>query len=269
MNNISIGIKKFLTNKNTVTVIGVVAAVLVLYVGYNWRVRQATNPITVPYAVKTIKPGVQITTDMVGETEVPPAMLQGDVIRSKENVINKYSNADSIIPEGSLFYARAVVEKEQLPSSIILDYPKGYVLYYMDVNTTTTYGNSIYPGNYIDIYLKAINKIDENTNAAGNDKIMVGKLLENVKVLAVKDSAGNAVFSNVDDNSTPAMIIFAVPSEYFILLKKAGFLRAYDTSLIPVPTSESLKDNPGELQLSSNDLKDFINRVTMWTEGNN
>ncbi|MBO5138017.1 MAG: hypothetical protein J6B89_00045 [Bacilli bacterium] len=266
MNNISIGIKKFLTNKNTVTIVGVVAAVLVLYIGYNWRVKQATNPISVPYAIKTIKPGLQITEDMVGETEVPPAMLKGDVIRSKESVINKYSNADSIIPEGSLFYSRSVVEKEMLPNSIILDYPKGYVLYYMDVNTTTTYGNSIYPGNYIDIYLKAINKIDD-TNNSDNDKIMVGKLLENVKVLAVKDSAGNAVFSNVDDNTTPAMIIFAVPSEYFILLKKAGFLRAYDTSLIPVPTSESLKDNPGELQLSSNDLKDFINRVTMWTDG--
>lgn len=266
MNNISIGIKKFLTNKNTVTIIGVIAAVLVLYVGYNFRVKQATNPVTIPYAVQTIKPGILITSEMVGETDVPPAMLKGEVIRSKESVIGKYSNVDSIIPEGSLFYSRSVVEKEMLPSSIIMDYPKGYVLYYMDVDTTTTYGNSIYPGNYIDIYLKAINRIEE-TNTAGNDKIMVGKLLENVKVLAVKDSAGNAVFSNVDDNTTPAMIIFAVPSEYFILLKKAGFLRTYDTSLIPVPTSESLKDNPGELQLSSNDLKDFINRVTMWTDG--
>ena len=49
-------------------------------------------------------------------------------------------------------------------------------------------------------------------------------------------------------------------------LKKAGFLRAYDSTLIPVPTDESLKDTPGELKLSSNDLKDFINRVTEWTE---
>lgn len=265
MNNISMGIKKFLTNKNTVTIVCVIAAVLVLYVGYNWRVKQATNPITLPYAIKTIKPGVQITSDMIGETDVPPSMLKGDVIRNKDKVIGMYSNADSVIPEGSLFYARSVVEKDQLPFSIITDYPKGYVLYYMDVDTTTTYGNSIYPGNYIDIYLKAINKVDDN-NSTENDKIMVGKLLENIKVLAVKDSDGNAVFSNVDDNATPAMIIFAVPSEYFILLKKAGFLRTYDTSLIPVPTSESLQDKPGELQLTSNDLKDFINRVTVWTD---
>ena len=42
------GLLKFLQNKNTVTVIGVVAAVLVLYVGYNIRVKNAINPITVP-----------------------------------------------------------------------------------------------------------------------------------------------------------------------------------------------------------------------------
>ena len=36
----------------------------------------------------------------------------------------------------------------------------------------TTYGNSIYPGNYIDIYMKAINE---------NGQLMVGKLVENIK----------------------------------------------------------------------------------------
>ena len=39
------GLLKFLQNKNTVTVIGVVAAVLVLYVGYNIRVKNTINPI--------------------------------------------------------------------------------------------------------------------------------------------------------------------------------------------------------------------------------
>ena len=63
--------------------------------------------------------------------------------------------ADTVIPEGSLFYGRAVAEQEQLPASIILKYPKGYVLYYMSVNMETTYSNSIYPNNYIDVYLKA------------------------------------------------------------------------------------------------------------------
>jgi len=265
MNNITVGLKKFLTNKNTVTVLGVILAILVLYIGYNWRVKQATNPITVPYALQTIKAGTQITEDMVGETQVPPSMIKGEIYRSKQSVIDKYAYSDSVIPEGSLFYKRSVVSKEQLPDSIILDYPKGYVLYYMSVDMTTTYSNSIYPGNYIDLYFKATyGSADEND--PNNGKVMVGKLLENVKVLAVRDSAGKNVFADMDEPSTPSQLIFAVPEEYYILLKKAGYLRNYSTELSPVPTAEGQKNNPGDLKLSSKDIKDFINNVTYWTD---
>ena len=95
---------------------------------------------------------------------------------------------------------------------------------------------------------------------------MVGKLLENIKILAVQDSNGNNVFANLDQKGTPSTIIFAVPSEYYILLMKSKYLRSVDTTLIPVPTDESLKDDPGELKLSSTELKDYINNITVWTE---
>ena len=267
MGNLNSGLKKFLSNKNTVTVLGVIAAVAVLYISYNARVRSAINPISVPYAKETISPGTQITSSMVGTMDIPPSMLKGNVIRNQGEVIDKYSNADTVIPEGSLFYKRNVVEKEQLPANIILDYPKGYVLYNMPVDTESTYGNSIYPGNYIDIYLKAVNKLSDEQIAAGSadaNKIMYGKLMENVKVLAVKDSSGQPVFSNLDETRTPSMIVFALPEDYYVLLKKASYLRTYDSSLIPVPTNESLKDNPGDLEISSSSLKDWINSVTVW-----
>ena len=267
MTNLIVGIKKFLTNKNTVTVVGVLVAVIVLYVGYNWRIKSTLQTRTVPYAKETIEAGEQITADMIGTMEVVPALLNGDVILDAASVVDKYANSDSVIPKGSLFYGRSVVEKEQLGANSILEYPEGYVLYNFAVNTELSYGNMMYPGNYIDIYLKAINKIDDN-NSSEPDKIMVGKLLENVKILAVLDSNGDPVFANVEEKKAPALMIFAVPEEYHILLRKASFLRAYDTSLIPVPTAESLKEEPGEVTLSSNDLKDFINRVTVWTEDN-
>lgn len=261
------GLKKFLQNKNTVTVIGIIAAIVILYVAYNMRVQSAINPINVPYAKVQITPGTQITADMVGTRAVPPSMLEGEVLTAQNQVIDKYSSADTVIPAGSLFYKRTVVEKEQLPANIILQYPKGYVLYNMSVNTATTYGNSIYPGNYIDIYLKAVNRLAEGEEAtADSDKIMLGKLLSNVKVLAVKDSSGQPVFANLDEQRTPAMIVFAVPEEYYVLLKKAEYLRTYESTLIPVPTNESLKDEPGDLEISSEQLKDWINRVTVWTE---
>ncbi len=266
MNNITMGFKKFLANKNTVTVVCVVVAILVLYFGYNARVSQAINPVEVPYARETISPGIQITESMVGTRQVPPAMLEGDVITSASEVIDKYTSADSVIPEGSLFYSRSVVEKEQLPASIILDYPKGYVLYNLNVNTETTYGNSIYPDNYIDIYLRITKKEPEGTTTAVSDQIMYGKLMENVKVLAVKDSDGNSVFANLDEKTTPSMIIFALPQEYYVLLKKASYLGTYNSEIVIVPTNESLKNNPGDVNVTNEDLENFINQVTVWTE---
>lgn len=267
MNNIIVGFKKFLTNKNTVTVVGVLAAIVILYIGYNMRINQAITPITVPYALEEIDPGVQITEDMVGTKEIPQSMSDGTILTDSADVIDMYSSADSVIPEGSLFYTRSVVSREQLPGSIILDYPRGYVLYNLDVDMASTYSNSIYPGNYIDIYLKVQNVVDPNNPAAsGDDRIMVGKLLENVKVIAVYDSDGNNVFANLDDKTVPAQIIFAVPEEYHILLRKASFLRAYESEIIPVPTAESLEDDPGDVKLSSEDLKNFINNVTAMTE---
>ncbi len=266
MGNLTLGIKKFLQNKNTVTVIGVILAIVVLYVAYTWRINKAVNPQIVPYAAEQINSGTQITENMIATREVPPSMISGDVLINKGDIIDKYAAADTVIPEGSLFYRRAVVEKEQLPANIILDYPKGHVLYNLSVNTESTYGNSVYPGNYIDIYLKAVNRIDESNPGAltaDADKIMLGKLMSNIKVLAVKDGEGNPVFQNIDENRKPAMIVFAVPEEYYILLKKAEYMRTYETSLNIVPTNESLKDEPADLEISSDQLKEWINLHTV------
>lgn len=265
MNNFSMSIKKFLANKNTVTVVGVLAAVVVLYMGYNYRVKKAITPINVPYAKVQIKPRTKITSDMIGTIQVPPSMLKGNPIVDVSRLVGRYVSADTIIPQGSLFYGNAVVSQSDLPDSIIYDYPEGWVLVNMSVTTTNTYGNKVFPGNYIDIYLKAVNRIDEeNMTADTKDKIMVGKLLKNVKVIAVVDSNGNNVFEDMQDVKTPSQIIFAVPEEYHILLRKAMYLRTYEVTLIPVPTNESLKENPGEVSVSSDSLKEFINKVTIW-----
>jgi len=269
MGNLTTSFRKFLQNKNTVTVVGVVLAIFVLYFAYTMRIKTTINPITVPYASEQILAGTQITESMISTRQVPPSMLAGEVITNIGEIVDKYAAADTVIPKGSLFYKRAVVEREQLPDNIILQYPKGYVLYNLSVSTESTYGNSVYPGNYIDIYLKAVNKIDERNGQVitqDADKIMLGKLIANIEVLAVKDSSGKPVFQNIDENRTPSMIVFAVPEEYYILLKKAEYMRTYDTTLILVPTNESLKDEPADLAITSDQLKQWINDHTYWTE---
>lgn len=252
------GLKKLLANKNTVTVIGLVAVIAVLYFAYNWRVNQATNPVTVPYAIKDIGPAEQITADMVGTIKVSPSMVNDTVITKAANVIDNYSNYDTVIPKGSLFYTRTVVAKEKLPAGDILDYEPGHVLYNMAVDINSTYGNSIVPGNYIDVYLKIL-KTSKNADGA----MYVGRLIENIKVLSVKDSNGKSVFANTENETTPAMIIFAVPKKYFNLLKKAEYLKStYQSQLIIVPTNNSREETPGKLNITSEKLEKFIEKIT-------
>lgn len=269
MNNLTLKIKGFLTNKNTVTILALIICVLVLWWGYNYRINQKTNPTQVPYARVSIPPRTLISSDMVGIVDVPMAMIKGDVITDTSKIINKYSRENTAIPQGSLFYRSAVVDKEDLQDSIIYDYPadEGYTLVNLSVTTDTTYGNKMYPGNYIDIYIKAVNRIDEeNMTTETEDKIMVGKLIKNVKILATLDSNGDDVFEDLDNVKSPSQLIFAVPEEYHILLRKAMYLRTYEVTIIPVPTNESLKKEPGEVSISNEKLKDFINRVTEFTD---
>ena len=119
----------------------------------------------------------------------------------------------------------------------------------------STYYNSIYPNNYIDIYMKAINE---------NGTLMVGKLIENVKVLAVKDSQGRHVFENSEESRTPAALIFGVNDELNILLRKASYMSSFSVVLFPVPHGvNGATEVPEATVVSSQTLKEFINANTV------
>lgn len=252
MGNLSFKLKKFLQNKNTVTIIGTVLILAILYFGYNWRINKAITPVKVPYAKVTIQPRTRITEDMIGYIDVLPSMINSGTIKNVQNIVGKWSNYNTLIPQGSLFYNATVVSASELPDAAFVNTPDGYKPFNLSVDSNTTYGNSIFPNNYIDIYLKALN---------ADGQPFFGKLIENVKVLAVKDKNGRNVFENSDEARTPAIIIFAVPEDMYVLLKNATYLsnfKSIATELVPVPSTESYSSEPGALRLTSTVLKDFI-----------
>ena len=53
MESIIVGIKRFFMNKNTVTIIGIIACLGILYWAYNYRIKKTTDPISIPYAIQT------------------------------------------------------------------------------------------------------------------------------------------------------------------------------------------------------------------------
>ena len=215
---------------------------------------------------------VQVKKDAV---KTKPASLSSDIVISGYYVVLS-TDVEGVLVSKKIHDSEQIIQLRHKLLDLLKekyddnpDIPDKHTIYSMSVNNHTTFGNSIYPGNYIDIYLKAVNKIDEddpNALTKDADKIMYAKLISNIEILAVKDSSGQPVFQNIDEGRTPSMIIFAVPEEYYILLKKAGYMRTYDTSIDLVPTNESLKDEPDSLEISSEQLKDWINTNTAWIE---
>lgn len=255
MNNFTVSLQKFFKNKNTVTIIGVVAIILILFFGYRYQINKQVNPVKgIPVAKETIQPRTKITNDMLDYIDVAPIVLQkGEVIQNKNLIVGKYSNYNTVIPKGSMFYNNTVIDEAKLPDSAFVQLQDGDVPYNFPVNTDTTYGNSMFPNNYVDIYMKA------NRN---DGKLMVGKLLENVKILAVKDSSGRHVFEDSSEARTPAFLIFGVKPEINILLRKASYMGQYSVVLFPVPHGVTITEE-GATTVTSQTLKDFINANTV------
>mgnify|MGYP004462881475 CR=1 FL=1 len=254
MGNLSGTLKKFMGNKNTVTIVGVLICILVLYFGYNYRVNKAVKMVRVPYALETIQPKTKITSEMIGYMEVPESFegnyyTYGDI----NSLIGKYSSYNTIIPAGSLFYDEFVITEDKIPDAVFYNVKKGYVVDNYKVGMDTTYANSIMPDSLIDIYVKYNN----------NGKVSYGKFFENVSVLAVKDGSGANVFENTEESRTPAYMFLSLPKTQYYAFKLLQYARDefsdYGIEIVIVPnTQEYTAENEGAVKVSSNDILAFV-----------
>jgi len=178
------------------------------------------------------------------------------VITNSNQLVGYYVNIGTSIPKGGMFYTTQVVEKKALPNSFFDEIPKGYTPYQLKVTNDTTFANSIYPGDRIDLYLK--------TTVDG--KIVYGPLIESIEVLAVRDSSGQDVFDS-SSTRTPAWLLFAVPSDkeaevgdLYTLLKSIEYVS--DMQLFPVPRNRGYTEEAGETRIKSEYLRTLVESKT-------
>lgn len=251
---------RMVKSKGFVTGLCGVLAVAVLLIGYNIRINNATKPVSLPVAKYTIDPKTKITDDMIEYRDIPKGALNSEYYANKNQIINKYTKINAIIPAGSMFYTELLTEKEELPDSALYDVPEGETLYYLTVNMLTSYTNSILPNNYIDIYM----------STKDNGKALVGKLLQNIKILAVKTSEGKNVFEGGDETRIPYVIIFSLPEEQHLLLRKINAINNYSVAnenggfaridITPVPTNVNINNRDNEIvsEVSSQYLSEYV-----------
>ena len=247
--------KRFLKNKNTVTILAILVSLGILYWAYDYRIKRATQPVNVPYATRTLAPRTKITKDMVSIKKVPGGIVGENVLLGTADIVDKYVINTGVIPEGSLFYSDMVVAWDDLPSSLFENIPDGNTVVLLGVTIESTYGNSMFPGNYIDLYY--VNPAGE---VNGKTALMLGKFIQSIKILAVVDSSGNNVFETIDSPKTPAYIMFSVPEDMHLLLRKVQFSGG---SLFPVPRNAEYSKNPEKTAIVDERIRMQIEKNTL------
>lgn len=246
MGNIGTTIKRFLSNKNTVSLLAIIVCTVILYIFYNSRVNNAVSTTYVCYATQTIQPRTVITKDMVSTVKVLTSQVTPNMVSDCSQVIGKYASYATEIPQNSYFYDISLMTEDEMPDSAFDDIEDGYTLFNLPVTFESTYSNSIFPNDYIDLYLKT-------EDEAGT--LLFGKFIQSIKVLAVKDDEGKNVFETTVEVRTPSQLLFSVPDDLFLLLRKAQYL---GMTIEIVPRNNNYTYEAGSTLVSSNYLKQFI-----------
>lgn len=264
MGNIVTTLKRFLSNKNTITIIGVLLGLIVLFVGYNYRINSAVSTITVPIAKKAIEARTQITGDLITTTEILSTMVtakNSTIIRNQSGLVSQTDPycvvIGTSIPAGGFFHTEQIARCSTVQGNVLKNMPDGYNPVSLPVDLHKTYGNSMHPNDYIDLYAKM---------TSDDGKLIYGELISKLPILDVVDSSGKSVFAT-SIVGTPAELLFAVPNQQdgynlYLLLSKAILLGTSKVELIPVPGNASYTSNPGETRVTSQYLMQRILEYT-------
>lgn len=237
----------FFKNKNVVTIVAAIICILIISIAYKYRVDKKIDAITVPVASEDIPARTEITKKQISSMKVASSSLSPNVITAEANIIGKFVNYNTFIPKDSFFYESAVVEWKEMPDSAWNDIGDGQTVFSLPVSSATTYGNSIYPGDKIDLYYQ--------TQDDSEGKLVIGKLIAGIKVIAVKDSAGNHIMKKSSEQKDAAALIFAVTEEQHLLLRKA-FLGP--GTIFPVPRNTEYSGEETQTVISSEYLRGLI-----------
>lgn len=248
MGNLLVPFKKFLSNKNTVTILGVLIGLVVLYLGYSWRVTQSVQPTKVPYCTQTLLAGTKITEQYIQYTNVPKDTIKnmGNLKTNANDIIGKLVSYDSKIVQNGFFFDENLITEEEMPDSVFSKIPDGNTIYRLDVDYESTYANSIFPDDKIDLYM---------STTSDDGKVVYGRLIAEIQVLAVRDGNGKNVFADKDNPTEPAALLFSVPENLFLLLKKAEKL---GIEIEPIPRNESYSTSANATELKNDELQQMI-----------
>lgn len=164
----------------------------------------------------------QIDQDSIKLIKIPKAYLSDQVVLKKNDIVGKYVKLNTSIPEGSLVYESSIEQLDDTIDKPALLLKVNQAVFALDVNMSSTAGNTIQAGSKIDIYGTIKN----------NRETIVDLLFKQVRVLSIKDKNGNEVDNKT--NQVPKIMLIAVDQEEIPILAKV--IAVGDITI--TPTSE-------------------------------
>lgn len=252
-------IKRFFSNPNTITFLLIIVLIIIVYFVYSYLVNKAIAPVIVPYAATDISAKTEITADQIETAKITGnfvAASGNNLYQTQRTLLHKYVAPGYQIPKYSFFYKDAVTDSEMANETSYTNLPDDYTIFKLNTNFNQTYGNSIMPGNYIDLYFQYDDKDAEAQ--VGHPQKIYTLFIKSIQVLSVKDEKGKDVFLETDKNATeinPKTIEFAVPIQLFQLLRQAELIGA---TLVPVPRNAGYSDKPSNTEIANDAIQNLI-----------
>ena len=169
----------------------------------------------------------QIDQDSIKLIKIPKAYLSDQVVLKKNDIVGKYVKLNTSIPEGSLVYESSIERLDDTIDKPALLLKVNQAVFALDVNMSSTAGNTIQAGSKIDIYGTIKN----------NRETIVDLLFKQVRVLSIKDKNGNEVDNKT--NQVPKIMLIAVDQEEIPILTKV--IAVGDITI--TPTSEFFSED--------------------------
>lgn len=169
----------------------------------------------------------QIDQDSIKLIKIPKAYLSDQVVLKKNDIVGKYVKLNTSIPEGSLVYESSIERLDDTIDKPALLLKVNQAVFALDVNMSSTAGNTIQAGSKIDIYGTIKN----------NRETIVDLLFKQVRVLSIKDKNGNEV--DIKTNQVPKIMLIAVDQEEIPILTKV--IAVGDITI--TPTSEFFSED--------------------------
>lgn len=255
IDDIKVNIKRFFSNPNTLTFFFVLILIGIVYGVYSNAVSKSVSPESVSYANTNIASQTEITADMINSIEISGNFVSkagANLLKNRPSVLNHRVKEDYNILKGSFFYKDAIeTEANTKRKTDTADIPDNYAVYTMKTDFHSTYGCSIMPGDYIDLYVKAKNP--------SNNQIIFNIFISSIKIHKIINSNYEDVFKTLEDETcNPAFVEFVIPIEQYELLKRAEMMPNLGFKLIMVPRNASYSQKPNPTKIESEFIKNLI-----------